>query len=162
MPQHRSTHPSLHEKYLAHYQFSEQHAVNIVSTPEKIFAAVALFDFTASPWIRILMALRGIPGRFLKTNGLARYKFLELERRENDEIIIGLIGKFWTPSGSLQDFEPSAFSAFNSPGFAKATWNFKLTSTEDGTTLSTETRIFCTDENARRKFERYWFFVDLA
>ena len=53
------------------------------------------------------------------------------------------------------------FHAFDEPGFARAAWNFKVSSKQGGTLLETETRVQCTDEVARRKFLRYWRFIGL-
>ena len=73
--------------------------------------------------------------------------------------IIGLIGQFWKANGNLQLFKPEDFIKWNKGGFLKATWNFELVPTGNGTQVNTETRILCLGDNARQKFRRYWFFV---
>ena len=94
----------------------------------------------------------------MNLGGLARARFTLLEANQN-EMIIGLIGQFWKPNGNLQSFNPEEFLDYESPGFSKATWSFKLKSLDQTSILETETRIYCTDEKSRRRFRRYWFFI---
>ncbi|HEY3403555.1 MAG TPA: hypothetical protein VGK59_09225 [Ohtaekwangia sp.] len=149
----------LHDKYLPVFHFSEGHSVVIQASPKKIFSLVDNMDFRRSWIIRILFALRGIPASMTSLNGLAKGKFITLEVIPDQEIIIGLIGRFWKPTGDLQYFDPKEFTKLNQEGFAKACWNFYLTPEGRGIRLATETRIFCADENSRKKFSRYWFVI---
>jgi hypothetical protein len=150
----------LHDKFLPRYDFSEKHSIIIAQPPEKIFAVVDQLDFSRSPVIKILFKLRGLKtGTSLKSSSL-RQKFIDLEQIENHEMIFGLIGQFWKPSGNLKKIGTSEFLSFNEPEFLKATWNFELITQRDGKTmLETETRICCLDEKAYKKFARYWFFI---
>lgn len=150
----------LQDKYLPTYQFSEHHARVIKSGQEKIWPLVAQMDFSGSWIIRMLFALRGMPARMMTLEGLDRARFICLEKKEHDEIAIGLIGQFWRPNGNLQKFIPAEFTPFHERGFCKAVWTFRLVSQGPATTLlETETRIFCTDQKALTKFSRYWLFI---
>ena len=42
----------------------------------------------------------------------------------NKEMVIGLVGRFWTIAGSLRKIDAESFKAFDKAGFAKAVWNF--------------------------------------
>jgi hypothetical protein len=76
------------------------------------------------------------------------------------EIVVGLIGRFWTPRGESRGFEPREFPLFEEPGYAKAAWNFFVRPSGEGrVTVSTETRVRCLDEASRRKFRLYWSVV---
>ena len=35
-------------------------------------------------------------------------------------IVLGVIGRFWRPTGGLVRFAPDEFTAFKQPGYAKA------------------------------------------
>ena len=148
----------LQVKYLPLPHFSATHHINIRQTPEKIWPLVQQLDFGSSKLIRVLFALRGMPARMMNLGGLERGRFIRLESNEN-ETIIGLIGQFWKPSGNLQLFKPEEFVTYDEPGFLKATWSFTLTGGDRCSVLETETRIYCTDENAKRRFRPYWFIV---
>lgn len=150
----------LHEKYLPQYHFSEKHQIVIRASPEKIFPFVENLDISGSWIIRSLFLLRGMPARMMQMRELNRSRFIQLDHQENKEIVIGLIGQFWKLNGNLQEFEAHQFIAFNDTRFAKAVWNFELklySSIE--TVLATETRIYCPDETAKKRFTRYWFAI---
>lgn len=83
-----------------------------------------------------------------------------LDEKPNEEIVIGVVGKFWKLTGNIQSVSTERFVEFNEKGFAKAAWNFSLRSDgADKTTLTTETRIRCMDDASRRKFKQYWTFI---
>jgi hypothetical protein len=148
------------QKYLPEYTYAEKHSVSINASAEKVFALADQLDFSGSLAIRFLFRLRGLPSRMLRKEGLNRNRFVELGKIQNQEIIIGLIGQFWKPTGNLQIFQATEFTAFSHPDFLKAVWNFTLTpESHSSVLLETETRIFCPNERTRIKFSRYWFFI---
>lgn len=150
----------LQDKYLPEYHFDEKHSINIHASVSQVFPCIENLDFSHSRIIRLLFAVRGLPASMMNLTGLEQHRFYVLERRQNDEIIIGLIGQFWKPDGNLQLFKSNEFIPFTAPGFAKSTWNFKLKAiTPQSTQLETITRIYCTDESSRKKFSLYWFFI---
>ena len=148
------------KKYLPQYHYSSKHKIKISATPEKIFELTDRLDMSGSPLIRFLFRLRGMPSRMLNREGLQSDKFIELERTSPQEIIIGLIGQFWKPNGNLRSFTPAEFISFQEPGFLKAVWNFQLIpQSATSTLLTTETRIQCMDNEAQKKFSRYWLLI---
>lgn len=149
----------LQNKYLPEFHFDEQHSIVIHAPADRIFPCLENIDFSGSRIVRILFWLRGLPEAMLTTAGLEHHRFYVLERVVNEEIIIGLIGQFWRPSGNLQVFKPYEFVPFDSPGFAKATWNFRIEAMAEGSRLETVTRVYCTDNSTRRKFSPYWWVV---
>jgi hypothetical protein len=150
----------LQNKYLPVYHYAERHTILIHKLPHEIYPLVDQLDFHESRLIRFLFALRGLPSIMVRKEGLIRNRFVELERVTNEEIIIGLIGQFWRPSGNLQKFEPHQFAGFQTNGFSKGTWNFKIIPQPDGTSeVETETRIYCLGENTKKKFSRYWLII---
>ena len=87
---------------------------------------------------------------------------------EADDEVIGLesahvhadrpVGKFWQLSSGVHRIEAGEFTGFNTPGFAKAAWNFVVSERPSGgSRVETETRVACTDDDARRQFSRYWW-----
>lgn len=55
------------------------------------------------------------------------------------------------------ELSPQRFGALQGPGYAKAVMNFRLVDEGGGwTRLTTETRVFCTDDRALRRFAPYW------
>lgn len=149
----------LQEKYLPNSHFAEAHTIAINSSPERVWRIVSNLEFSHSRLIRFLFALRGMPARMMTLEELQRSGFIRLEQHENSELIIGLIGQFWKPSGNLQKFDASEFRSWVVTGFAKATWSFKITTERNLSIVETETRIQCLDEKSRSRFAKYWFFI---
>ncbi len=98
--------------------------------------------------------------RGLRLGDFERAGFRVVAERRPDELVIGLLGKFWTPGGGVcAEVTRAHFSAGPPPGFALAGWNFTVLPGADGVVeLRTETRVWCAPD-ARLKFRAYWFFV---
>jgi hypothetical protein len=91
--------------------------------------------------------------------GLAEAGFIPLADTD-EELLVGIVGRFWTPGGGLRPLSGEEFCRFDEPGYAKATWNFAVEPVAEGVTrLTTETRVTCTDRSARRRFRAYWAVV---
>jgi len=153
------------------YDATERHQIDIAAAPAQVYMAARVLDLSDSILIRSLFALRGLPALFssrpkrghglgLNLQGLLRSGFVLLGEMPQQEIVLGLAGKFWTTSGCLQRLNAAEFQTFSAPGFAKAAWNFSLEPQANGATrLRTETRVLCLDAASRRRFRFYWFFI---
>jgi hypothetical protein len=168
-----NTNPILIHEFMPRYEVSERHDLEVAAGLDMVYAVVQNMDFSYSLVIRTLFAVRGLPTLFrrrrqdkplaalgLDLQGLLKSGFVLLGEIPRQEIVLGLIGKFWTTTGCLQKVNVQEFLDFTSPGFAKAVWNFSLQPVSPSRTmLATETRVLCLDENSRRRFRFYWFFV---
>jgi hypothetical protein len=77
-----------------------------------------------------------------------------------NEFAFGVIGRFWGGVTIWKQIDSSAFTSFDSPGYAKIAASLSLRSYGDQRTLlSYEARTQSTDEDARRAFLRYWTLV---
>ena len=80
-----------------------------------------------------------------------------LGERPDDEIALGLVGKFWRPVIEFAAVTPDTFRGFAEPGYAKTAYSLSVRSVAPGQTLlSAVMRTATTDEHARRWFRRYW------
>lgn len=160
------------DNYLPSYDVNEIHTIIIDADSRQVYRTLRSFDLNNSFPVRFLFLIRSLPAILRHPTNPHRNKlgttfeslqksgFILLADNPPEEFVLGLVGKFWTPSGSIQKMSAGEFSAFNSPGYTKAIWNFCLRKLPDGRTLlSTETRVTCTDDVSRKKFMRYWFFV---
>jgi hypothetical protein len=148
------------DKYLPEYHYREKHEMVINASPAKVYELVTKLDIGESWIIKTLLALRGLPSQLINKEQMHRTRFIELENLPQKEMIIGLIGQFWKPSGNLQLFKPEEFLSFDEKGFLKAVWNFDISEQSSSTTLlTTETRIQCLGDYAKRRFSMYWFVV---
>lgn len=162
---------NLIDKNLPEYDFVERHRTLIGAPREPVYEAVRRLDMAGSPVIRGLFALRSLPAFLsrspvrknerlsLTLDGLIDSGFVLLGERCGEELLLGLVGRFWTPSGGLVRVDADEFRAFKRPGYARAAWNFSLSEEDGNTLLATETRVQCTDGVSRRHFGIYWTVV---
>src|SRR5437879_10749121 len=159
------------ERILPRYDASERHAIVVRADPARTYAALRALDLADLPLTRALMALRALPDRLrhrrgirlrrhVTLDGLRGAGFALLSEEPGREIVLGLAGRFWSVTGGGMRVTADDFASFSAPGTAKAAMDFRLEPLADGRTrLSTETRILCADEAARRSFGPYWFAV---
>jgi hypothetical protein len=149
---------------LPRYDFGARYETLIKAPRSIVYQELQLLDLSDIRIFRILMALR--TGKRIQCERAPRDMrdrlqgsgFLILAESPDDEVVIGVAGKFWRPDGGrCVDLTPENFEQFSRSGYAKAGWNFKLTAqTAERTILSTETRIRCFGRAALWKFELYW------
>jgi hypothetical protein len=159
------------DTFLPDYDAREYHDTDIRAPAEQVYAALRIADIGASPIIRGLLMLRGLAllrqprTTRLRCQPLTLDDFLQtgfvlLGERPDEELVLGLVGRFWTSRGDIQRIPAARFPTFAEPGYAKAVWNFALHPvTDDAVRLSTETRVQCLDAASRRSFRRYWLLV---
>lgn len=157
------------DQWMPAFDAHERHETRVRAPRGVVWAQVRRLDFGRPPVIRALMALRMLPSLFTRAGrekaresaggGLLRAGFVLLDERVDDELLLGVAGKFWRPSGNIERVTADELRGFDRPGFAVATWNFALRDDGEGTVLVTETRVRCTDGASRRSFLRYWRIV---
>ena len=149
----------------------ERHSTVINASAKEVNSVLWTADLGGSLIIKLLMGLRSLPEFILRPGRVPpRKRAITLQTvidsgfgilaNQPEEIVLGVTGKFWRPTGNLSPFKREDFDRPVSPGLARGVWNFSLK--EDGrgrTILSTETRVVCGDDLSRRKFRVYWLFV---
>jgi hypothetical protein len=168
------------DTWLPEFDVSKRHAISIAAPAPRVYSELLRYDFGDSFVTALLMGLRGYGFRWKRTRQaevsslseqLERFAFTRLEEKPGEELVFGLVGKFWRPDGGLRQLSREDFAAFREPGYAKAAWNLRVGSglhlPHGGSglhlphsELSTETRVLCLGENARRKFLLYWRVVE--
>jgi hypothetical protein len=148
----------------------EVHSIAIDASPEAVHRAIWTADLGGSLIIKLLLGMRALPELLLHGGRkLPRDRRVSLQTiinsgfgllaDEPEEIVLGVTGKFWRPSGNLLSFDRDSFAGTIPFGLARAIWNFTIKQDGSGTILSTETRVTCGDPVSRRRFRVYWFFV---
>jgi hypothetical protein len=101
--------------------------------------------------------------RYLRLRDLAELPlgqggWVLLDQRNEDEIALGLVGKFWRPVIEFAAVRsPAQFADFAEPGFAKTIYALSLRALDDERTLLRGVmRTATTDAHARQWFRRYW------
>jgi len=149
----------------------ETHSIAISAAPGAVRHALRTADLGGSLIIKLLLGLRALPEFVLHGGRSApRDRKITLQTvidsgfgilaEEADEIVLGVTGRFWRPTGNLSPFHREDFDRAVPAGLARGVWNFRIE--QDGgnrTILSTETRVVCGDDASRRKFRVYWILV---
>jgi len=157
------------DEFLPDYSWNELHTTQVAAPPDRVLAAVRELTSREVPLLVALMSLRLVPQAIARRSAdrlrrrldgplleqFARGGFVVLAERP-DELVWGVVGRFWTTGGGVEPVDAAGFAAFDAPGFAKGAINFHARAAGTGTLLSTETRIQATDDSARRSFGRYW------
>ncbi len=101
------------------------------------------------------------PKRRLRLDDIVESGFVVLGEEPDRELVLGIVGKFWQLSSGVHRIEPDEFSGFDTPGFAKAAWNFVVSATAASGLRPSRPRpaSLCTDDDARRRFSRYWWLI---
>lgn len=149
------------DEFLPTFDVAERHRVKISAAPDKVYAAVQRMDIGDARLMRLLFRLRGIPlsSKFTREDFI-KMRFVLLGEKSEEEMLLGLVGRFWTATGGLRRVNAEEYRRFSEPGYAKAAWNFHLIPQADNTTiLETETRVYCLDDASRRKFRLYWTLI---
>jgi hypothetical protein len=160
------------DNFLPAYDVNEVHSARVAASPEAVLAATRALTPREVPLVGALMAIRRLPAILLRRKPSTATRHLDepvLDRLVKggftplaegpDEVVLGAIGRFWKPEGELLRVSRDEFVTFDEPGFAKAVVNFHVQAVSGGTVVTTETRIRGTDDEARRKFRRYWRIV---
>ncbi|MFS8084046.1 MAG: hypothetical protein ACMG6H_00280 [Acidobacteriota bacterium] len=150
----------------------ETHNILIHASRAEVYRALWTADLGGSTVIKLLLLMRSLPGLVMQRHRprprnqkitlqtVIDSGFGVLAETPGEEIVIGVTGRFWRPTGNLSPFKRDDFDRPVAPGIARGVWNFSVNEIGDGrTVLSTETRVTCGDPASRRKFRAYWFFV---
>jgi len=138
------------------------------------FDAVSSFDLTdiRQPAARTVLWLRALPERLrrrLPPRQPTRFSlddlvigtdWLLLGRRPGQDVVLGAVGKFWTPVVEWEPVTPEEFDTFTKPGLAKIVMSFAVLPYGDHrSVVAHEVRIRFFDDATRGTFDLYWWTV---
>ena len=165
------------DDFLPTYEAVEKHQVVVRATADKTYSAIRSADLGGALPVKVLLAIRALPGALaagarglsgLYHRGSRRITIQDFERSgfsilaENPprELLIGIVGAFWKPSGGLCATNPEHFRGPQEKGTARSAWNFAIDEVGEGRVrLSTETRVQPADPGSARAFRAYWVVV---
>jgi hypothetical protein len=170
---------NLIDELLPAFDVRERHHTRVRASADAIYSAILATDFSENALVKALLFIRALPASIAAgRDGLRRLRnghrapftlrtnekrgFRIIAERPPREIVIGLEGRFWTMTGDLCTPAPADFrSTPPKPGTVRAVWNFTVHEGRQGEAaeLATETRVWCPDPVARRRFLLYWFLI---
>jgi len=149
----------------------EVHSIVINASRATVYCELRTADLGQSIIIKSLLALRSIPGYIARPSALPQNRQITMQtlmdsgfgllaEKQDEEIVLGITGRFWRPAGNVSPFNRPDFDRPVAAGFARGVWNFSVSEPTPGhTLLTTETRVTCGDPASRRKFLAYWLVV---
>lgn len=167
--------PQLIDRWMPEFGAREIHRIRVDASVSAIYSALYTTDFARSAVVRALLVARALPAIFT-TGGLSELGarvsrpmtlttfeeggFRILAAREPQEVVIGLEGSFWTPSGGVRQRTPEDFLDPVPAGIARVIWNFRVDPVDTrASLLSTETRVGWSDPGVGRSFLLYWRLI---
>lgn len=146
------------DNYLPTWEFAKSNQILLDNKDIPSNSILNQVDFSKSKIIKILFFLRGLSTKNLNIDTALRAGFILLEENEK-EVVLGLMAQPWKFKGNIIHSTPDDFLKFDHSDFIKAVWNFRYDKRPAGIYLTTETRVHCTSESARKKFSVYWSVI---
>ncbi|MBA3887451.1 MAG: hypothetical protein H0X67_17220 [Acidobacteria bacterium] len=163
----------LHE-WMPSFDVAARHSIDVAAPAGRTYEVARTVPL-GSPWlVRVLMGLRALPALAARAFSSHTPRAASADRHPRDpagipftllgeepgsEFVLGLAGRFWTPSGGLVSRTADSFKLPPDPGLAQAVWNFQVEPRAGGCRVTTETRVRCADAATRAHFLRYWRVV---
>jgi hypothetical protein len=165
------------DRYLPTFDASLTTSRVIDARPEETFAAVKRLDFSRSYLVRALVWVRNLPERLRSLRNREKREprsptkvtfedvtkgggWVLLGEQPGEEMVLGLVGKFWKRNFGIMKVDAAEFAAFDKPGYAKTVLGISIRPYGEGRSLITyENRTATTSEDARKSFRRYWRLI---
>jgi hypothetical protein len=157
------------DRFMPEYEVVERHHVRVEAPAFITFAAAKEMDLYQHPLIRAIfkareLILRAAPDQQVRPRGIVdetkALGWVVLHEIADREIVMGAVTKPWEPNVVFRSIAPDAFAAFSEPGYVKIVWTLRADPGGDAfSTFRTETRAVGTNDEARRRFRRYWSFL---
>lgn len=160
------------DRALPEYHFNERHAIEVRATPDAVDRAIREVTGDDVRSLVALMKIRSFPARLLGAprrrragrsilNVATASSFFYLSDEPGREIVLGTVGRFWTPSGGAVRVRiPQEFMRLGRRDAARAAMNFAIVPLGPvRCRVTTETRIEALSPAALRKFTAYWRLI---
>jgi hypothetical protein len=148
------------DNYLPRFQWQTQHSLESRASREVCYNALVNAR-SQNLLVSLLSNLSGLRSYGTLRESLLQNGFTLLEDSPPDGFIIGLVCKPWIWGGEVScNTGAEEWLRDNREGFAKIATVLGTEDVKRGPTrLYTETRVFIDNEEARRKFGRYWMLI---
>jgi hypothetical protein len=166
----RAARPTLVDEIMPVYQVASRHSRVVRAPAATVYAEMSHVDYGQAPLVRVLFALRALPARLLGSSrrpapGARREGvppgFVLLAERPGREVVLGIAGQFWRPTGNVARLaDAAAWHAYQAPGTASGVLVLRVTPLDYQTArLATETRVRVRGRGASLRFRAYWLLI---
>ncbi|MBI5876655.1 MAG: hypothetical protein HZB53_03315 [Chloroflexi bacterium] len=153
------------DAWMPRADLSTRQAIILDASAARVYTAARAHSLMDTPLARLLLRVRALPALFdPRGSPETAHSLIVLAEDAPREILFGLAGPFWHPSRNIVPLaNAEAWRAFARDGMAKAAVSIAVASAADGRAeLSTETRVLCYGDAARRSFRLYWLWAGVG
>ena len=106
------------DQWLPRYDVVERHETWVAASPQRVYGCVRDLDLARSPLTAGLLLLRRLPSvlngglrpsRRATLEDLLASGFVILAEAPAEEIVLGVVGRFWRPGSGIVDIQAEAF-----------------------------------------------------
>lgn len=155
------------DRFMPQVDVTERHETLVHAPADIVFDTARNFDLQSIPLVRAMFWLRALvlgaarPPADLFAKGLVAETTSMgwgiLAERPGRELAVGSVTQPWKGEVVFAPVAPDRFVAHSAPDMVKIVWTLEAEPLGPALTrFRTETRVFATDEGARKKFRRYW------
>lgn len=164
------------DRLLPAARLREINQLDLAARPDAVWAFMRHADLAESLFVRALIAIRTLPSRLVgRPVGEAALRIDDMVSTQEQpgfrilieaprEVAVGAIGKVWQGDIPFVHVDsPEAFAVFSRPDFIKVAWAIRvLPLGERYARVEVEVRVDPTDEEAWRKFKRYFRVIGIG
>jgi hypothetical protein len=154
------------EQFIPRPDVQDRHEVTIRAPAGMVLELARNFDLQSIFMIRAIFWLRARmlgakrerqPRRSGLVADMLLMGWLRLAEEPNHFFVAGAACQPWQADVIFSPIPPEQFAAFTEPDRVKIAWTLEADALEPALTrFATETRAVATDDQARKKFRRYW------
>ncbi len=145
----------------------------VATKPDEAWKTARHIDLSKIPWVRFLFDLRTIAEHFQKNPKQQHDRRLGVDQiaaernafqilyEQNQEIVLGAIGKFWHLHIPFIPIDKYMFKDFSRPGWGKVAWSITVEPYLNGSTICLELRTTATDDESWKQLNRYYHIVGI-
>jgi hypothetical protein len=160
---------SVLDQFIPDPEVAEHHKIAIKAPAGVVMAAAKSLNLMTSPVIRAIFRTRELalggepdtrphPGTLYEQ--MLSIGWVVLSEQPGREVVFGAVTQPWVAAPTFRSIPADQFRAFSEPGFVKIIWTLRADPVGDARSIfHTETRVCCTDREARERFRKYWSFV---
>ncbi|MBB5933350.1 hypothetical protein [Streptomyces zagrosensis] len=149
------------DRFMPEHDFRSRYSRRIAADPVTTWDAFQELTAEELHITQVLIGIRSL-GTVRLSGRVSSAAPVPLLTSGTGEEVRGKIAKFWhvrPEVAPIEDGDPEAFVNFVEPGWAKTVTGARVVAEGDGSVLTIETRVRCTDERSRLIFAAYWLAI---
>jgi hypothetical protein len=158
--------PGLLDRFIPQPDIRKRHQITIRAPAPFVLHWARELDIQSIPLVRAIFSLRtrvlGAKVTPRRSAGLVddmlSLGWGRLAEEPERYFVAGAVCQPWQANVTFRAIDPEQFASFAEPGLVKIAWTLEAEPLSPSVTrFATETRVVATDDNARARFQHYWW-----